>query len=198
MGMTAADYLLQLQALLPVGLAWPRSHDATLTRLLAALADELARVDQRASDLIEESDPRTATELLADWERVFGLPDPCVTALGAEQTVDQRRAALAAKVTSIGGQSRQYFIDLAAALGYPGATIDEYRPFNCNSNCNDALWSEADRFCWQINLPATGGTFVFNCNSPCDSPLAAWGDEAVECRIQRLKPAHTRAFVAYV
>jgi len=186
MALTAADYLAQLQALLPQGFAWPRQADAALTKQLLAWADELARVDGRAADLIDETDPRTTSELLSDWERV------------ADQTVEQRRAALVAKLTSRGGQSRQYFIDLAAALGYPGATIDEFRPFNCNSNCNDALLSEADRFVWKINLPSEGGIFIMNCNSPCDSPLAAWGDAAIECRIQSLKPAHTTALVAYV
>lgn len=198
MGMNGAAYLAQLQALLPPGLAWPRAADDTLTKALAAIADDMARIDERAAQLLDEADPRATSELLVDWERIAGLPDPCVVASGATQTVDQRRAALVAKLISLGGQSRQYFIDLAAALGYPGATIDEYRPFTCNSNCNDAPWSEADRFAWQINLPSLGGTFVMNSDSPCDSPLAAWGDEAVECRIQRLKPAHTTALVAYV
>lgn len=196
--MTAADYLAQLQALLPSGDAWPRAADATLTKLLSAFADELAAADMRATDVLNESDPRTASELLIDWEMAAGLPDPCVAASGAIQTVEQRRAALVAKLTSLGGQSAEYFIGLAAALGYPGATIDEYRPFNCNGNCNGALSSEADRFCWQINLPSAGGTFPMNCGSPCDSPLSAWGDEPVECRLQRLKPAHTDVIIAYV
>lgn len=185
-----------LKRLLP-----PSSLDAQGAAIGGELVAEGAVLDEvlaLAVAILAEDDPRTASQMLADWERVLGLPDECVVASGAVQTADQRRAAAAAKLATVGGQSRQYFIDLAAALGYPGATIDEYRPFNCNSNCNDALWSEADRFAWQINLPSDGGTFLFNCNSPCDAPLAAWGDEAVECRIQRLKPAHTTAIVAYV
>lgn len=188
-------YLSQLQALLPPGLAWPRDPDATLTQLLDAFAEEFARVDQRADDLIEEADPRTTHELLPDWERVAGLPDPCAP---AEQTIAQRQAALTGKLTLVGDQSRQYFIDIATALGYVGATIDEYRPMTCNDDCNDALWSEGDRFAWQINLPYTGGTFIANCNSDCNAPLQAWGDTAVECRINRYKPAHTTAIFAYI
>lgn len=198
MGMTSDDYLAQQQALLPRGKAWPRSRDARMTKILQANADGFARVDRRVDDLIEEADPRTTSELLSDWEEVAGLPDPCVVASGATQTKEQRRAALVAKLTAQGGQSRQFFIDLAAALGFPGATVDEYRPFKCNSKCDDALWTEDDRFAWKINLPSTGGVFTMNCNSPCDSPLVAWGDSTVECRIQRLKPGHTTALVAYV
>ena len=50
--MTAPDYLASLQALLPQGFAWPRQADAALTRLLLAWADEFARVDIRAADLV--------------------------------------------------------------------------------------------------------------------------------------------------
>ena len=149
-----------------------------------------------ADQLLLEADPRTCSLTLPDWERTYGLPDRCVT---VAQTIDQRRAALVSLVTMLGGQSRQFFIDLAGELGYLGATIDEYRPATCNDSCNSALWSDIDRFAWQINLPYdSGGVFIANCNSACDSPLAAWGDEAVECRINRFKPAHTTAIFAYV
>ncbi|KIO49589.1 YmfQ family protein [Nitrosospira sp. NpAV] len=195
MGMTANDYLRQLQSLLPQGQAWPRDAEATLTQLLAALAEEFARVDRRGEDLINEADPRNTSDLLTDWERIAGLPDTCLT---AGQTVEQRRAALVSKLTSLGGQSRQYFINIAAALGYPGATIDEFRPMNCNDDCNDAVASEADRFAWRINLPSLGGAIVMNCNSTCNDALQAWGDEVIECRINHFKPAHTTAIFAYV
>lgn len=157
-----------------------------------ALDAALASSDQ----LLLEADPRTCSLMLADWERTYDLPDPCVH---VAQTVDQRRAALVSLATMQGSQSRQFYIDIATAMGYPGATIDEYRPMTCSDNCNGALWSEADRFVWQINLPyAGGGVFVMNSNSACDSPLAAWGDDVIECRINRFKPAHTTAVFAYV
>ena len=40
---TSDDYLRVLQALLPPGAAWPRDPDATLTKVLAAWADDLAQ-----------------------------------------------------------------------------------------------------------------------------------------------------------
>lgn len=163
---------------------------------LVAEGNALDRAQSTADQILIEADPRTCALTLSDWERVYGLPDPCVT---AELSVDQRRAATVSLVIMQGGQSRLFFIDLAAELGYPGATIDEFRPMSCNDNCNDALWAESARFTWQINLPyATGGVFTANCNSACDSPLSAWGDEAIECRINRFKPAHTTAVFAYV
>lgn len=195
MALKANAYLQQLQALLPRGLAWPRAASAYLTKLLSAFSEEFARFDQRVDDLINEADPRTTTELLPDWERVAGLPDACVT---IEQTIEQRRSALVTKLTLLGGQSRAYFIAMAAGLGYQDTTIDEYLPMTCNDTCNDALYSENDRYVWQINLKSDGGVFIANCQSPCDSPLQAWGDEVIECRINRYKPAHSIAIFAYV
>ncbi|TFW71409.1 hypothetical protein C3Y98_04705 [Methylotenera oryzisoli] len=194
MALTAESYLQQLQALLPQGPAWPREEGALNTKLLDAWSAELARVDARIEALINEADPRVTSELLADWEALAGLPDPCVT---VDQTVDQRRLALVSKLTNLGGQSRQYFINLATSMGYADATIDEYKPMNCNDNCNDALYSDNDRFYWTMNLPSDGGIFIANCQSPCDSPLQSWGDEAIECRINKYKPAHTTVIFAY-
>jgi uncharacterized protein YmfQ (DUF2313 family) len=195
MAMTAADYLSQLQALLPRGPAWTRSQTAALTLLLQALADEFARVERRVDDLLNEADPRTTSELLYDWERVAGLPDSCVT---IDQTIEQRRSALVSKLTMVGGQSRAYFITLADAMGYPNATIDEFRVMTCNDDCNDAIYDKDAVFCWRLNLPdSTGGLFVMTCVSDCISSLQSWGDEAIECRVNHYKPAHTSVIFAY-
>lgn len=195
MALTADNYLRQLQALLPQGPAWPREDGATVTKLLDSWSVELARVDARIEALLNEADPRVTSELLTDWELLAGLPDPCVT---STQTIEQRRLALVSKLTNLGGQSKQYFINLAVSMGYAGATIDEYRPMNCNDDCNDALYSADDRYFWTINLPSTAGVFVMNCNGTCNDSLQAWGDEAIECRINKYKPAHTTAIFAYV
>lgn len=195
MGMMADDYLSQLKALLPRGLAFSQAPLSTLSKLLNAWADEFARVDLRCGDLATEADPRTTAELLADWERVAALPDVCVT---ITQTIEQRRAALVSKLIKTGGQSRAYFIELATALGYPSVTIDEFLMMNCNDDCNDSLIGLPDLFAWRVNLPLTGGVFVMTCESNCNSSLQSWGNEAVECRINRLKPAHTNVLFAYL
>jgi len=195
MAVTSEENLQQLLALLPKGPAWPREGDTILYAQLSNFADELARVNARVIDLVNEADPRTTYELLTDWERVAGLPDPCVDS--DTLTIEQRQIALTTKITLRGDQSRRYFIEMAAGMGYPGATIDEYRPMTCNDTCNDALWSAGDIFTWQINLPSDGGIVYANCNSDCNVPLQSWGDEAIECRINRYKPAHTTVIFAY-
>lgn len=190
--MDRGAYTEQLQALMPTGPAWPRDPDAGLTKLLGVIGSELAAVDGRARQVIEEADPRKALEMLGDWERVAGLPDPCA---GLDQTLAGRRERLVQKLTTRGGQSRAYFIQLAAALGY-AVTITEFRPFTCNSYCDDGLDPDPWRFVWRVNAPAITIRDM-TCNSGCDEPIRAWGNEVLECAITRHKPAHTNVIFGY-
>jgi uncharacterized protein YmfQ (DUF2313 family) len=190
--MTATEYRAQLQALLPPGLAWPRDDSAPLPRLLHAWAEELARLDARAKTLVDEADPRTTTELLTDWERVAGLPDACT---GPLETLTQRRAALVARLTGLGGQSPAYFIALAAALGY-AITITEFRPHLVMSDVDAPLCDAPWRFVWQVNA-ATETVRHLLVDSPVDEPLAIWGNALLECVIRRFAPAHTLVLFAY-
>lgn len=189
---TAESYLRQLQALLPPGRAWPRDEEATLTRLLRAAADGLARIDARASGPLREADPRAAAELLPDWERVLGLPDTCTPA-GA--SLAQRRAAAHAKLTDRGGQSRAYFIALAGRLGFD-IGITEFSPFTCQSACADPATSPTWRFAWRVEAPETT-VLDMTCRASCNDPLRTWGNARLECEIRRRQPAHTHLLFAY-
>ena len=102
------DYAQALANLLPYGDAWPRWPDSVLMQTLRGLANYFGFVDSRAADLLEqESDPRITIELLPDWERNWGLPDPCYK---QALTIDQRHKLLLFIMTLQGGQSRQFFI----------------------------------------------------------------------------------------
>jgi uncharacterized protein YmfQ (DUF2313 family) len=132
-----SDYRDAFLELLPQGEAWPKhSQESVLWQSCDGLNDFWGFVDGRAADLLErESDPRITVELLPDWERNWGLPDPCYT---APQTVAQRQTALIARMTLWGSQSRQWYIDFAAFLGYT-ITITEYRPWMVGlDRCGDA------------------------------------------------------------
>lgn len=192
--MSAEAYRAQLQALLPSGAAWPRESNTALARFLAALAEEFARVDFRAEQLVDEADPRTTAELLADWERVAGLPDSCVT---VAQTTQERRDALVAKLTNLGGQSRQFFTDLAARLGY-SITITEFHPFQVGSSAvGDALNGDAWTLAWRVNAPTTTVREFRVGGSAVGDALRSWGNELLECAITRTKPAHTHVQFGY-
>lgn len=191
MDITRADYLSQLQALLPQGVAWTREQGAALTRLLDVFAEEFARTDESAMQLLREADPRSAYDLLADWEVIAGI------AINTG-SIEQRRANLVSKLTSRGGQSRAYFIALAEKFGYPGVTITEYHQMTCTSVCTDALYSLVDLFVWTLNIPGGGGVFAATCRSPCNAALGSSGNSRLEAAINAYKPAHTTALLNYI
>ncbi len=186
------DYYGLLLGLRPTGPAWP-ADDA----LLQAIADGLARVHNRALGLLDEADPRLTLEMLPAWERNAGLPDACT---GPAVGLAERRARLAAQITARGGQSRAFFIALAASLGFPGCTITEYAAFTVGSGCSDPLhtadvgWPHA----WRFNVPVKAGAVSYTAASGCDEALRGWGSAVLECVIRRAAPAHTAVLFGYL
>lgn len=92
----AAEAYARMQALLlPPGRLWQLVPESLVYKLLLGAADELARVDERARDLLRESDPATAVELLPEYEEQF--------AISAAATEEERQTrALAATVRQQG------------------------------------------------------------------------------------------------
>jgi uncharacterized protein YmfQ (DUF2313 family) len=192
MDLNAADFKNQLANLLPAGPAWDLDGSSA-EQFLDAWAEEFFRAQARAAALITEADPRSTFDLLPDYERIFGLPTDCM--IGVDQTLAQRRNALLAQMTSIGGQSRQYFIDLAAAAGFV-ITITEFKPFSVGGTVDDVLWGPDWAYAWQVNAPPETVTY-FRVTSGVNEALASWGNNLLECLINRFKPAHTIAIFAY-
>jgi uncharacterized protein YmfQ (DUF2313 family) len=195
MGLNTESYQRMIEALLPSGKVWNLEQGSVLSQLIAGCAEELARIDNRANELLTEILPNYTNELLGDWERVAGLPDPCS---GPLPTVQQRRAALISKLISTGGCTPQYFIDVAAALGF-ATTIEEFKPFKAGESAagqpaNGAEW----QFAWKMTS-SLSTIFDFRAGqSSAGEPLRAWGNEILECAISRIKPAHTVCLFAYV
>jgi uncharacterized protein YmfQ (DUF2313 family) len=215
---TGGDYAVSFLSLLPSGPAWPRgidcaSHDSVLFKVSRGLADYWGFVDGRAADLLEqESDPRATVELITDWERAWGLPDPCLK--GYPTALFERRALLVAKMTLLGAQSRAFFYWLAHSLGVD-VTIFERAPYMCGiSRCGDysGVYNPGDpthyrwylgpreiRFYWTIHLNARSFRY-FHCNSSqtgIDRLLAIGIASDIECVFDKWKPAHTKIIYDY-
>lgn len=193
-------YARQFAQLLPRGAAWAFAPDGPMARLLFALASEYARIDSRALDLREEADPRTALELLPDWERVAALPDTCT---GAPDEVSERQAALHQKLAGVGGQNRAAFVEIAARLGYE-VVIDEHRPARIGSRCQDQINGQDWAFAWTARVRPFEGylsesTFlaVAEIGDRVGVRLRGFGALDVECVIRRAAPAHTHVLFAY-
>ena len=187
--LSADDYFEQLKALLPPGPAWDMEQSAYASQLLHGWAQELARVYNRAQDLVEEADPRTTPELLLDYERIFGLPTDCMA--GTEQTLAQRRQALVSQMVSVGGQDRAYFIALAASVGYT-VTIEEFRPHTVLSGVDVPIYGMEWAFIWRVNGANTPAPQYLTVLGGVNEPLAVWGGNLLTCLFNRFKPAHTQ------
>ena len=210
---TSADFTQVILDEMPTGDAWPRDPDGGLVAWARGCADIWGDVAAReALLLLVESDPRSTLEMLPDWERAFGLPDPCVA---EPQTIADRRKALINRMTTKGGQSRPFFIGVAAALGYT-ITITEFSPFMCGvSRCGDTRpavpvdptdveyrWQIGPpeiRFCWRVNVFGRK-TRWFRASSGRAGidPLVRIGLATdLECVLRRWKPAHTDLVFSY-
>lgn len=125
-GEPGADGYARLAAqLLPPGRLFSLDADAKLPKLLEALTDEFARIALRAeTSLLDEADPRTASETLPEWEQFLSLPDDRVPTLPS--TEEGRRVVLAQKLVRRGGQKYAFFEALCTACGYPLLGIELY------------------------------------------------------------------------
>ena len=108
---------------------------------------------------------------------------------------DHRRLRLVQQLTQARGQSRAFFIGVAASLGAV-ATVTEFRPFTCETPCEEPAFDEAWAHAWRLNLPATVVT-EHTCEDGTETPLAVWGDTTIECVVRGLSPAHTTVLFAY-
>jgi uncharacterized protein YmfQ (DUF2313 family) len=206
------DYKQAFLALLPQGEAWPREVGSTLVRVCGGLCEFWGYVDGRIADLLErESDPRLTIELLPDWERNWGLPDPCYT---APQSITERQAALVYKMTTLGGQSAQFLIDAAAHIGY-SISISEYHPFMVGidrvgdnriqyidgtySDYPYILGPPENRFYWSVHVDTKKLIWFRVTSGQCgiDPHLMIGLADDLECLLNQIKPAHTEIIFDY-
>lgn len=182
----------QLRLLLP-----PVSYDGKAPNLSAALEAEAKALVAgiSSSDSAYKTMFPDTGEGLEDWERLLGLPDSCLG--GIQQTTRQRINAVISKLKGSGGQSKAFFISLAKALGYD-ITITNFRPARvglarAGDPINGGDWS----FAWRVNAPEVTVTYAAASMAAAGDPLAAWGNTALECRLNQMKPAESFLIFGY-
>lgn len=187
--------LTHLLAHLPPGWLWPREPDSNLGRAFAPLAQGLARLEADAAALqIEAAGPRDAAHLLDAFEAVLASPGIDTASLSAAD----RQAVAHMRWIARGGQSRAYFIALAAALGTT-ITITEQAVSQCGlSVCGDALSPGGQQFVWIVNLPADRLIDAECGASECGDALGDIALNICEVAIRAAAPAHTTVVFSYV
>jgi uncharacterized protein YmfQ (DUF2313 family) len=115
--LSAAAYARVMKKLLPPGRIWRLEVAGILSRVFLGAGDELERVGGRAKDLIDESDPRTATELLPEFERELGL--------SSDGTDAERRARIVSHLVKRPRvRPADYQSTLASVLGLDPADVE--------------------------------------------------------------------------
>lgn len=205
MALTVEDIRDILLASLPEGPLWPRSNESEWALLFEAIAPEFVEIDQLNQQLIKEMSPATASLLFDEWEAELALPDSCITGV---QTLAQRRLAMVERHTFVGRQDTQFFIDLAARIGY-AITIDELSPANpgpagllpvvkpSGETFHVSPTGDEWNYVWRVNAPSTvsqqreypGGY---------GEPYTSFGNEILECTLRQFAHAHRVLIFAYV
>lgn len=172
---SAGMYARMMIALLPPGKLW-RTIGSTLYNLFLGCADELARVHERSADLLSESVPSTAIELLPEYERELGITDPAATTA-------ERQANIVARLVA-----RQRFrpVDfqqaLAPLLGQDPDDVDVRERSHAAAMTMGAFPITGDeifRFFIYRN-PALGGAYFL---------------ASAQALVDKIKPSHTKGYV---
>jgi uncharacterized protein YmfQ (DUF2313 family) len=190
---TDADFLSGFQQLLPTGPVWPRDADSTQTQTFAALIQGYTVNAYRAVNLLTDAFPVAPVELLTEWELTLGLPDPCA---GPSPTLQQSQQQVNARFIGSGGQTIDYFISVAAALGYE-ITITQFTPYAVGQPVGQPITGAAWTFVWQVNAPTFSIHYFEVGHDTVGEPLASWGNTVLQCELQRLAPAHTTILFNY-
>lgn len=197
------DYISPFMGGLPQGIAWPREVTGVLYKTCRGLAGIWGFVDSRAADLLErESDPRKTIEILPEWERAWGLPDPCFP---NATSIGERQRMLVLVMTMLGGQSRAWFEWVADWIGFP-IHFREWAPFMAGiSRVGDTRNLDRDgffrweigppeiRFYWSVQ-PGTAAVVWFRAGSGqagVDPHVRVQTAVDLACLFRRWKPAHT-------
>ncbi len=175
---SAAEYAAVARALLPRGRVWPDDPTSVQGKVLAAIGAMCARIDAAAQSILAGSLPGSPLSgFVPEWEATLDLPDPCA---GDSPTFQQRRDQIRARFIGGGGQSRGFYIDFAAALGFVIA-ITNYAPFRCGlSSIDVAITDDRWSFVWGVRVIANPGGLP---------------TELLLCELNAIRPAGTSIFL---
>jgi len=186
----------EMLALLPDGWAASADPDTFWGALFRPMAVEWSAIEQSMESYRREIDPRTASNLLPDFERVLG-PDPC----GRDQLAltDTDRRLLAFQRWTAGGRNicPGYFIDAAAAIGVT-MTIEEFPLLMCGqAQCGQSIVTSPNHMTFLVGLPATRTTQAICGQAVCGELLGSFTPNLMECVVRTEAPLFTVPYFAY-
>lgn len=188
--LTQVDYLDAALKLLPVGLAWNRSPDSNMGKILSIRAEQLVQVNETAHQLVKERMLSNAFLLLDDWEVFYGLPE-CTEI----NTIEKRRAALIAKDNEVGSFNKYYLEELAIRHGYQIKVVNHY-PHHCLRDCGYPLHPQENA--WRVFIYTTSKSIRnATCLEDVSQELVLFERSKVECFLKRFCYSHLEMIFIY-
>ena len=160
--------------------------DSNFRKLLRGLSHELFTADGLLRDFQQDINPNVTTYFLNEWEQALGIPDDCFPGSGTE---DERRRDILIKLSALGIQTVDDFVELAAVFGitvdvHGGRYFSKF-PLEFPILLFDS--EKASRFTIVVDFTVDAASKL-----PLTFPFT-FGDEIIgglECLFRRLKPAN--------
>lgn len=194
---TATQVQSAMMDLLPDGEVYSRDPNQYDSALLLPVATEIGTIEASAWSMLPQIDPRSAPNLLPDWERMLGIPnDPCLAANPITDTVTRGLLAFE-RLTNAGTICAGYFENLALQLGET-ITITEFPASVCGvMKAGDALNPSPGQCNILVTLPKTTvGSFVCGVSTAGDN-LGTFDHSVMECIITQGVPLHVKPYFSY-
>lgn len=144
---THENFRQALLYLLPMGPIWSREPGSLCHYWASIIGQVYVRNSDRAIELLQVSFPGTATELLDEWEKTVGLPDPCVGEVTDLQL--RQRLVVDRLVSSVDSNINFYIMYAKKYFGFD-ITIDQFTPFRLGTHLNRPLGGEDWSHTWRI------------------------------------------------
>lgn len=186
------DQLRALASYVPFGRAFVASKisGTNIRLLLTGIAIEMGRVQELLDLLNDELMPDATTLLIAEWESALGIPDDCFNTAG---TIDERRLQILVKMASLGIQTAQDFIDLAALFNVVITSVDS----GMHATHRPLFGSDKEaRFTIVITFyRADVSKFTYTFPIPFEENNE--DIQIMECLFSKLKPANCQLYFKY-
>lgn len=190
----------QLNKLMPPGTIFNNVKGSTCNLLFEALSSTYKSYLDSLENLPIESNPLTSSELLDIRYQEAGLPYSCDRTL--PQTTEEQRFDILTAWRSVGGCTKQFFLDLLTGLGVQASIVENYSApatATCVGACNLPLDDISKAWTWTINyvddafIPGT--EFISGANTAGEPlgtvPTIGSVINKFQCYIEKVKPAHT-------
>lgn len=185
------SYTALLSKLLP-----PRSYNPSEKQMSFSLALEGQAFDTLFADCTLAAgalDPFKHPVWTTDWERVYGLPGSC---FHKDMTYQERIQLLVLAYQERSGISKSWLTRMALLLGYP-IEIKEYRPFKAGTQTGEKVSNDIWLYAFTVHTSGKISKRFRAGYSKSGETLSTWGNELLECLINKYKPAHSLALFAY-